>query len=273
MLTAIDRSFEAFERIHGVKVTIHDLDGSLAGAMDIKRTRHRHPICAEIKNSPRGAACYHYEYTALRPQLDTLPGGRIQRCHAGLVEWVMPIRDDQKTLRAVLFVGPRRWEGSTVTLHDEQKEPTNALAQLPVTHAEEAAYLLEVTAQLAARVAQHLQSLPHGGVHDSKDRQSSLEWLLYHHVNDAINLGDVARMWGVGKSRASHIVRELTGTSWRELVTQQRLKIASHLLRSSDLSVQEIAGRTGFVDRVAFGRAFKRRFATTPGKWRRARDS
>ena len=105
MLSAIDRSLEAFERVHGLKVTIHDLDGSLAGAIDIKRTRHRHPICAQIKDSHHGSACYQFEYTALRPQLPQLHGGRIQRCHAGLVEWVMPVRDEQQVLRAVLFAG------------------------------------------------------------------------------------------------------------------------------------------------------------------------
>ena len=96
---------------------------------------------------------------------------------------------------------------------------------------------------------------------------------VYHHATDSINLGDVAALWGVGRSRASHIVRELTGKSWRELVTQQRLKIAAHLLRSSDLSIQAIAERAGFVDRVAFGRAFKQHYASTPGNWRRQQDS
>ena len=51
-----------------------------------------------------------------------------------------------------------------------------------------------------------------------------------------------------------------------------RCKLAADYLRSTTLSLAEIATRIGFDSEAAFGRAFKRRFAASPAAWRNRYD-
>ena len=51
-------------------------------------------------------------------------------------------------------------------------------------------------------------------------------------------------------------------------LTEWRLNLASGLLRTTDLTVAEIAGRVGYDSEAAFSRAFKRWLGSAPAHWR-----
>jgi transcriptional regulator GlxA family with amidase domain len=70
------------------------------------------------------------------------------------------------------------------------------------------------------------------------------------------------------RGRTSHLVKEVCGLSFRELVIQRRLKAAMELLRQSSLSVLEVTLAAGFEDIAHFHRLFRRRIGTTPLKYR-----
>jgi AraC-like DNA-binding protein len=53
-------------------------------------------------------------------------------------------------------------------------------------------------------------------------------------------------------------------------VIARRLDRSCELLRLRDVSIAEIASRTGFSDQSHFTRHFKRHYRTTPFAWRRA---
>jgi AraC-like DNA-binding protein len=79
----------------------------------------------------------------------------------------------------------------------------------------------------------------------------------------------LASLLGIGESRTSHLVQELFNCSYVELLNQMRLRTASSLLRESSLTVLEVCLASGFQDLSHFHRCFRRRFATTPLKYRR----
>lgn len=271
----IDHSIAAFEAAHQVTVTLHDLDGSLGASVDPLRSRHRHRLCDTIKAGSQAGRCYRFEVNDLRPRLDRLTEGRIHRCHAGLVEWVMPIRAGNDHIHGVLFAGPRRWVGPCSQLVDEQIRAVAGCELLPSIDAEGAHTLLEMLAQLAARLCQHVeqQALPCSSRPAPKGRREHLQEVLRHHAHEAVGLDRLARRWGVSTSRATHLVRELTGCSWRQLLMNRRLQLAGHLLRTTDLALDAVAQRSGFGERVALGRAFRQHHGTSPGRWRRQQDS
>lgn len=60
------------------------------------------------------------------------------------------------------------------------------------------------------------------------------------------------------------------GTRFSELLEQQQRERALMLLRSPDLSLDEVAERVGYSDVANFTRAFRRWTALTPGAYRRA---
>jgi transcriptional regulator GlxA family with amidase domain len=62
--------------------------------------------------------------------------------------------------------------------------------------------------------------------------------------------------------------RELLGRPPIRYLTGWRMDLASGLLRTSSLSVAEIAQRVGYDSEAAFSRAFKRTFGRAPAHWR-----
>jgi transcriptional regulator GlxA family with amidase domain len=81
-----------------------------------------------------------------------------------------------------------------------------------------------------------------------------------HHLSGAVNLS---------RSHFCRIFRLTVGTSPREYLLQLRLQRAKVLLQESSNSLCEIANICGFVDQSHLTRTFRKRLATTPGRWRK----
>jgi AraC family transcriptional regulator, transcriptional activator of pobA len=84
-----------------------------------------------------------------------------------------------------------------------------------------------------------------------------------HH--DAAHYADALAVPPAALSRA---LSEVTGRPTKDLITDRVMLEAARLLRFTDLSIQEIAFRTGFEDPLYFSRAFKRRHGEAPMAYR-----
>jgi AraC family transcriptional activator of pobA len=73
---------------------------------------------------------------------------------------------------------------------------------------------------------------------------------------------------GVPAAALSRALTHVTGRSTKELVTDRVMLEAARLLRFTDLTVQEVAHRTGFRDPLYFSRAFKRHHGEAPQAYR-----
>ena len=86
-----------------------------------------------------------------------------------------------------------------------------------------------------------------------------------HH--DAAHYADAL---AVPPAALAHALREVSGRSTKELVTERVMLEAARLLRFTDLTVGEIAFRVGFGDPLYFSRAFKRQSGLAPQAYREA---
>ena len=78
---------------------------------------------------------------------------------------------------------------------------------------------------------------------------------------------EVAALFSMHVRTFSRRLRE-SGTSFRALLDEQRLELASRMLRDTNMDVGEIAAALGYADVSAFGRAFRRWNDATPARWR-----
>jgi AraC-like DNA-binding protein len=63
--------------------------------------------------------------------------------------------------------------------------------------------------------------------------------------------------------------KQLFNTTIHQYRLDLRLAIAKNLLSETDLTISEIAYKTGFDSRDGFARFFRRRFHETPREWRK----
>ena len=83
-----------------------------------------------------------------------------------------------------------------------------------------------------------------------------------------IGVTDIARQLGVSTSLLKLRFHQTRNSSLRDALVATRLDKVSRLLKTSDYPVGEIAKMCGFSSSVVLNHLFKKKFGTSPGKWR-----
>ncbi|NRA37124.1 MAG: helix-turn-helix domain-containing protein [Planctomycetes bacterium] len=261
-----EQALQTFEALSNLQVCVHDLCGDFAAYIDSNRSWHGGSFCRAVKKSAYMDRCYAFDYTELRKNLAQLiaTNGRVHKCHAGLIEWVVPVHSGGQVL-AILFAGQRRsqdWEPEVQAARSSYATP-----KAPLVSEEESVHYLEGLRQLAARLLQYQQNAHHLATEET--RLHKIQHFIAHHHQEAVRIADLAEHLHVSPSRAAHVVREECGQSWSELLCQARLRTACDLLQHSDEGIVQIAMMSGFGDQSLFHKTFKRHFAVSPGVYRK----
>lgn len=194
------------------------------------------------------------------PVTGSLPMNRpvVRTCYAGADEILVPVWS-QGILVAVIFLGQFRRQSRAETgpqelpvLSDERAKQIGDLAVLL------RCYLLEILGRLDA----HRQE-------DSTGRRGQVEQYIREHLSTRPTLTGLAQVLMLSPSRTSHLVRQLTGSSFQSLVEQRRLAVACDLLAASSGKIAWIASQTGLGEVGYFCRYFKRKTGLTPTAYRR----
>jgi AraC-like DNA-binding protein len=264
----------AFERLTGLTISVHDHTRSLWSYLTPEHFSHRLPICRVIKGV-REDACVRFDAVLMRSEALRHPDGLVKVCHAGLVEWFVPILVDGR-VGVQIFAGARRpGPGLDRVLADPSPLARGGpwsphVAALRPVDDEEAMWILEGLRQLAGRLAAWRATVAPGGRHDLPRDESIRQHIVEHHAEPDYAIASLAAHLGLSASRTVHAVREACGASFIDLLIEVRLRTASGYLRHTSLPVAQVAARCGFGNRSHFQHLFKRRFGTTPARFRRS---
>lgn len=100
----------------------------------------------------------------------------------------------------------------------------------------------------------------------------SLSWIKSYcsfHLSEPLSLADMAKRAGLSQSRFCAIFRQEFGIAPHQYLLQLRIEHAQELLRSTELSLFEIAEYCGFADAQHFSKVFKKAIGIAPGAYRR----
>jgi len=94
--------------------------------------------------------------------------------------------------------------------------------------------------------------------------------LIGDNLDAQLTLADIARRVGTYEKRLSHVFRQQTGMTVFAYIGEERIARGRQLLAATDMSVLEIADRTGFHNPGNFSTAFRERMGMTPSAYRQA---
>lgn len=100
-----------------------------------------------------------------------------------------------------------------------------------------------------------------------------LKKYIIENLNGNLSAEKLSGFAGISESTLRRQVQKHYGCSPLELVNTLRLEQAEMLLRTTDQAIKEIAIACGFHSPVYFGTLFKAKFGTTPGEYRKKRQS
>ena len=96
---------------------------------------------------------------------------------------------------------------------------------------------------------------------------SVLNYINEYYADD-LTLEMVAEHSGFSKFHFSRLFKKYTGTTFYDYLIYKRLQAAEQMLAEADLSITDVALRTGFSSISTFNRTFKRKKNCTPREYR-----
>lgn len=123
---------------------------------------------------------------------------------------------------------------------------------------------------LAAQILEVVQPAPewHRGIEDT--RLHRVLDFIHENLGEDLSLTAMAGLAAMSATHFSKAFKAATGSSPLQYVITARIELASVLLKTSKLTVAEIAWRVGYRDLSRFGQHFKRKYGTTPAAFRAA---
>lgn len=92
--------------------------------------------------------------------------------------------------------------------------------------------------------------------------------IVRHLDVESFGVFELAAALSLSRSQLFRRVKELSGRHVSAFIQQVRVEEACGLLRSTRLTVEEVAFRTGFFDASHFRRVFRREVGVAPGEYR-----
>jgi two-component system response regulator YesN len=87
---------------------------------------------------------------------------------------------------------------------------------------------------------------------------------IHDHIENDIRRSDIAGSVFLTEDYLSHMFKEKMGISLKEYIIQEKMKLASHLLHTTNLSVSVIAKKLGYSHFSHFTQTYTRVMGTTP---------
>lgn len=268
----LEQQIQRFEQQHAVCVTIIDREGFFHdhdGRPLFSRQRHSHQKSAVCKTQFDQRCIDHCRHAINKRSLkQRLPFEHC--CWKGVSEITVPLYLEGSHL-GTCYVG--QWQS-----RDRRKRPhrDSTFKQtllrhydaLPQHDAARIQSLLPAARFLAQSLVLHVEQLKNNRT-DTDPRLQHIMDFIQRSPGVNLSLSTLAAYLHVSSSRCSHLVKELSGRSLHELILDERMRRAKHLLCSSERSAQEIADIIGFSDAFYFNKVFKRATGLPPGRFRR----
>lgn len=276
ILNLLKHHLSTFSLATGTNVGLAALDGT---ALFPQRTKFPR-FCQLMGSDPLGAhACRRAAVESVKYALE-FGSPYIYRCHAGLIEWSIPVVVDGICLGMVIGGQVAMWDLDDTAVDEIQQrieriglqaeDLDEMIRSIPVLSPSR----VQAVATTLSFAIKHLVSTDQwrGMLNDLDPPGATVaEVVTYIQRNywQPLSVEGIAAVFHVSPSHLSRLFRRETGYSIISFLRRVRLDKAKELLAGSDLSAGTIAERVGFSDQSYFSRVFKTYEGVSPAQYRR----
>jgi AraC-like DNA-binding protein len=267
-ISELEESLESLESMLGINITIIDRDGIFRypGGIPLfgkNRQSHRTNRVCDIGFCRKCVDHCRYE---INEQGERLKTPFVHCCWKGIRELVIPLIINGSHYGS-LFAGIWRNKNIPETSKSLPGKFMKEYLKLSEPPEQEIADLTKILTVFCQGM---LKKLDENFILNAKGNSRKIPILrfLRLNTNSKTGLKDLAAELYLSPSRTSHLVKELFGTSFQELIKQERIERAKLFLRTTDRTAGEIASLVGFSDEYHFNRTFKAATGLPPGKYR-----
>jgi len=198
----------------------------------------------------------------------------VYKCHAGLVEAVIPLHENDKIIGYLMF-------GQIADTPDK----TDLYAKIPLWRdgygidekklkhgIEQIAFKSDEDIRAAATIMEACTSfiIYKELIRPAGDRMlETIKTYVDTHLSQPLDADVLCRAFNIGRTHLYDIFRKQQGMGVSQYILRRRMHRAKQLLKTTELSIPEIADAVGFADYNYFSRVFKKTYSKSPKSYRK----
>ena len=267
------------ERLNSFLKDFHEVTGLRAGIYndhfyEVAAYPANHSgFCKIIRSREAGIArckaCDHAAFTHAKANREVY----VYSCHAGLTEFISPIRDHSNAI-GYLMIGQMRSEQDSFVEWNRVLLSLTKLG-LDADYLETAFYSLhsvsEAKVHAYARIVQTCAYsiwLDHDIRVQKENTAKNLENYIDTHLSECLFIEVLSERLKVGKTTLCSCAKKSFGVSIGEYIRKRRVELAKDLLQRTNEPVASIAEQVGIADYNYFTKVFKSETGVTPTAYR-----
>ena len=174
----------------------------------------------------------------------------------------------QSIHRAVTSGTSKVWYGNFLPMSAKVRQIIREIAETPVKPLTMRARITDLIAEYFLAADHGKASHPSGLKNDVAQKMMQIADYIERNLGEALTVRMLARKSTMNTYTFSQHFKRVFAVSPSEFILQRRIYAAELLLRDTNLSIEEIAYKTGFSDRSHFYKAFKKIHNFSPVKFR-----
>lgn len=250
----------SFYEMNGMRIVIFDSVGNEIMAYP----KDKCSFCKEVRSCPSlNELCQKSDSDAFLKSIKN-DDIYIYKCHAGLVEAVMPLRYSDQIVGYIMFGQITDIKNKTILselvsqINNRYNLNCNSKGIKFRSRKQiiAASKILEICSEYII-----LKEM----IEPQNDRIIALaKKYIKENYQNQINVDDICTYCGCGRTKLYEMFKKEYGTGIAHYINKLRLSAAKKLLKSTSLSIAEISEKCGFYDYNYFSRVYKKHFGISP---------
>lgn len=191
----------------------------------------------------------------------------IYKCHAGLMEVVVPIIDKTGVLAYVMFgqiITQETCEQTRTELKQQYPDLAEEIDRIPTKSQRELNAAATVLQAITAYVITNRWVMP-----SKSEFIRAIDNYIETHLSENITVEDLCDTFRIGRTKIYELSMDYLGCGLAEYIRKQRIVHAQRLLTQTDMPITDIAFATGFADYNHFSRIFKQTVGISAREYRK----